>query len=50
MVFDRSLQHETNPAYSYSQRAIDFVYELLEADPEGALDEAKRRVQENSKS
>ena len=50
MVFDRSLQHETNPTYAYSQRAIDFVYELLKADPEGALDEAKRRVQEKSKS
>ncbi|PLA34922.1 DUF3644 domain-containing protein [Corynebacterium amycolatum] len=45
MAFDRRLQQEKNPNFSYSQRAIDFVYELLVADPEGALDEAKRRVQ-----
>ena len=46
MSFDHKLQNETHSKYSYSQKAIEFVYELLKTDPEGALDEAKRRVQE----
>lgn len=47
MSFDHKLQNERNSKYSYSQKAIEFVYELLKTDPEGALDEAKRRVQEH---
>ena len=35
----------TNPSYSYSQQAIDFIFEEIKKDPENILDKLKARGQ-----
>lgn len=47
--YDRSAPNEKTPSYVYSQVAVDFIFEMLEKDPQGYLDKLKRKINEENK-
>ena len=49
MAYNRASAKEKNASYIYSQKAIDFIFELLKSDPIRALDTAREKVQERKK-
>ena len=41
-------QISTQPQYSYSQQAIDFIYDEIKKTPGTILDDLKKKLQKNS--
>lgn len=41
-------QVSTQPQYSYSQQAIDFIYEEIKKSPEAILNDLKQKLAKNS--
>ena len=48
-AYNRASPNEGNTSYIYSDKAINFVFELLKHDPANALDAAREKVQQGER-